>query len=247
MPDHLDALAGLTLIFVAAGMVKGVIGLGLPTVAMAFLTLTMPPADAAAILVLPSFVTNVWQLAGPQLARLLRRLWSMQLASALATVATAHWLGAVSSAGAVAGLGAALMLYALTGLAPVRLELPAAVEPWLGPVVGAATGAVTAMTGVFVIPAVPYLHALRLSPDDLVQALGISFTVSTIALAISLAGEGQFGWPNAGASALALTAAFAGMILGTMLRARMAPATFRRWFFIGLLLLGAHLLLRGLF
>ena len=171
----------------------------------------------------------------------------MQLASALATVATSHWLGAVSSAGAVAGLGAALMLYALTGLAPVRLELPAAVEPWLGPVVGAATGAVTAMTGVFVIPAVPYLHALRLSPDDLVQALGISFTVSTIALAISLAGEGQFGWPNAGASALALTAAFAGMILGTMLRARMAPATFRRWFFIGLLLLGAHLLLRGLF
>jgi len=247
MPDHLDALAGLTLIFVAAGMVKGVIGLGLPTVAMAFLTLTMPPADAAAILVLPSFVTNVWQLAGPQLARLLRRLWSMQLASALATVATAHWLGAVSSAGAVAGLGAALMLYALTGLAPVRLELPAAVEPWLGPVVGAATGAVTAMTGVFVIPAVPYLHALRLSPDDLVQALGISFTVSTIALAISLAGEGQFGCPNAGASALALTAAFAGMILGTMRRARMAPATFRRWFFIGLLLLGAHLLLRGLF
>jgi uncharacterized protein len=248
MPDHLDALAGLTLIFVAAGMVKGVIGLGLPTVAMAFLTLTMPPADAAAILVLPSFVTNVWQLAGPQLARLLRRLWPMQLASALATVATAHWLGAVSSAGAVAGLGAALMLYALTGLAPpVRLELPAPLEPWLGPVVGAATGTVTAMTGVFVIPAVPYLQALRLSPDDLVQALGISFTVSTIALAISLAGEGQFGWPNAAASALALAAAFAGMILGTMLRARMAPATFRRWFFIGLLLLGAHLLLRGLF
>jgi uncharacterized membrane protein YfcA len=247
MPDHLDALAGLTLIFVAAGMVKGVIGLGLPTVAMAFLTLTMPPADAAAILVLPSFVTNVWQLAGPQLARLLRRLWSMQLASALATVATAHWLGAVSSAGAVAGLGAALILYALTGLAPVRLELPARLEPWLAPVVGAATGAVTAMTGVFVIPAVPYLHALRLSPDDLVQALGISFTVSTVALAISLAGEGQFGWPNAGASALALAAAFGGMILGATLRARMAPATFRRWFFIGLLLLGAHLLLRGLF
>lgn len=247
MADHLGALAGLTLIFVAAGMVKGAIGLGLPTVAMAFLTLTMPPADAATILVLPSFVTNVWQLAGPQLARLLRRLWPMQLASGLATVAAAHWLGAVSSAGAVAGLGAALMLYAVTGLAPVRLELPTRLEPWLGPVVGAATGAVTAMTGVFVIPAVPYLQALRLSPDDLVQALGISFTVSTIALALSLVGEGQFGWPNAGASALALAAAFAGMMLGAALRARMAPTAFRRWFFIGLLLLGAHLLLRGLY
>lgn len=246
MPDHLGLLAGLTLIFVLAGLIKGVIGLGLPTVAMAFLTLMLPPADAAAILVLPSFVTNVWQLAGPQLARLLRRLWPMQLASALATLATAHWFGAVSSAGAVAGLGAALVLYALTGLAPLRLELPARLEPWLGPLVGAATGAVTAMTGVFVIPAVPYLHALRLSPDDLIQALGISFTVSTIALAVALAGGGQFAWPSVGASGLVLAGAFAGMILGTALRARMQPATFRRWFFIGLMALGAHLLLRGL-
>lgn len=246
MPDHLGVLAGLTLIFVLAGLIKGVIGLGLPTVAMAFLTLMLPPADAAAILVLPSFVTNVWQLAGPQLARLLRRLWPMQLGSALATLATAHRFGAVSSAGAAAGLGGALMLYSLTGLAPLRLELPKRLEPWLGPVVGATTGAVTAMTGVFVIPAVPYLHALRLPPDDLIQALGISFTVSTIALAVTLAGGGQFAWPSVGASALVLAAAFAGMIIGTALRVRMHPATFRRWFFIGLLALGAHLLLRGL-
>src|SRR5262249_44674247 len=132
-----------------------------------------------------SFVTNVWQLAtGPRLAVLARRLWPMQVAATVATIVAARWLGAVSSAGTLAALGAALALYAITSLAPLRIEVPARTEWWLGPLVGGATGIVTATTGVFVIPAVPYLQALRLTSEDLVQALGLSFTVSTIALAV---------------------------------------------------------------
>src|SRR5689334_210415 len=178
MDQNLGILAGLTLVFCFAGFVKGVIGMGLPTVAMGFLTLLMPPAEAAIVLVLPSFVTNVWQLAaGPRLMALLRRLWPMLLAATVATIAAARWLGAVSSAGTLAALGAALALYALTSLLPLRLAVPARHEWWLGPLVGAATGIVTAATGVFVIPSGPYLQALRLDPEDLIQALGLSFTV----------------------------------------------------------------------
>src|SRR5580704_11395627 len=55
-------------VFLLAGLIKGVIGLGLPTVSMGLLAIVMPPLQAAAILVLPSFLTNVWQmLAGPSL------------------------------------------------------------------------------------------------------------------------------------------------------------------------------------
>ena len=69
-----------TIAFLIAGFVKGVIGLGLPTVAIGLLGLVMPPAEAAALLVVPSLVTNVWQLAaGPSLMTLLRRLWPMLL------------------------------------------------------------------------------------------------------------------------------------------------------------------------
>jgi uncharacterized membrane protein YfcA len=221
--------------------------MGLPTVAMGFLTLLMPPAKAAAVLILPSFVTNVWQLAaGPRLMALLRRLWLMQVAAALATVAAALWFGPVNSAAAVTGLGAALVLYALVSLAPLDLGLPAAAEPWLGPIVGAATGIVTALTGVFVLPAVPYLQALRLDPEDLVQALGLSFTVSTLALGVALAADGQFRAPHLGASLLGLLAAIAGMWLGQTLRTRMRPASFRLWFLLGLMGLGAHLMLRAI-
>ncbi len=40
--------------------------------------------------------------------------------------------------------------------------------------------------GVFAIPAVPYIGALGLSKDELIQALGLSFTVWTIALAAAI-------------------------------------------------------------
>ena len=74
-----SALAVVTLTFVLAGFVKGVIGLGLPTVAMGLLAVVMTPAQAAALLVAPSFLTNVWQAMGPELAPLTRRLWPMLL------------------------------------------------------------------------------------------------------------------------------------------------------------------------
>ena len=45
-------------------------------------------------------------------------------------------------------------------------------------------------------------------------------------------------------SLFALAAALLGMVAGQWVRLRVRPETFRRWFFIGLLALGAHLVLR---
>ena len=76
------------LIFIAAGLVKGVTGMGLPTVAMGLLGLLMPPQAAAALLVLPSLLTNLWQLlAGPALAQIVRRLWLMMTGIIIGTLA----------------------------------------------------------------------------------------------------------------------------------------------------------------
>jgi uncharacterized membrane protein YfcA len=131
-------------------------------------------------------------------------------------------------------------------VAKPRLRVPPGAERWAGPVAGAATGLVTGATGVFVVPAVPYLGALGLGRDDLVQALGLSFTVSTLALAAGLAWHGALPMQAAGASLLALAPALAGMALGGWLRARVRPETFRLCFFLGLLALGAELVWRGL-
>jgi uncharacterized membrane protein YfcA len=247
MMDTLSLAPMLFGIFLLAGMVKGLLGLGLPTVTMGLLGLAMPPVQAAALLLVPSLVTNVWQLlAGPRFAALIRRLWPMMLAIVVGTLAGSGIIaGAVASAASM-GLGIALALYGLVGLLKPQLRIPPAVEPWAGPLVGAMTGLVTGATGVFVIPAVPYLGSLGLNRDDLVQALGLSFTVSTLALAAGLALHGALPLATSGTSLLAVLPALIGMWLGGWLRLRVRPETFRRGFFIGLLILGGELIWRGL-
>ena len=99
------------------------------------------------------------------------------------TLAGSGVLAGDASGLAAGGLGAALILYAGVSLSGVRFDTPQRHEWWLSPLIGASTGLVTGATGVFVIPAVPYLQSLGLEKDELVQALGLSFTVSTVALA----------------------------------------------------------------
>jgi uncharacterized protein len=237
----------VALTFVAAGLVKGVAGMGLPTVAMGLLGLAMAPAEAAAFLVIPSLVTNVWQfLSGPHRLVLLRRTWPMLLSICLATWAAAGLITGSDARRATAWLGAALVAYAATGLARIRLTVPERFEVWLSPAIGAATGVVTGATGVFAVPAVPYLEALGFEKDDLIQVLGLSFTTSTIALAVGLASRGALQVSSAGASAICTLPALLGMAIGQAIRARVNPATFRTVFLVGMLLLGADLAIRSI-
>jgi uncharacterized membrane protein YfcA len=97
---------------------------------------------------------------------------------------------------------------------------------------------------VFVLPAVPYLQAIGLEKDELVQALGLSFTVSTLALAAGLLQGDMLRPASLGISLLSLAPALGGMVLGQLVRRRIAASTFRTVFFAGLLLLGAYLALR---
>jgi uncharacterized protein len=187
--QHLGPALTLLVIgtFLLAGTVKGVIGLGLPTVAMGLLGLAMLPAQAAALLIIPSTITNLWQLSfGGHLGALSKRLWPMLLLIFLGTGLGSLWLGMDGGPWVVRALGGALLVYALCGLLLPTLRVPAGSERWLGPLCGLLTGIVTSATGVFVIPAVPYLQALGLHRDQLVQALGLSFSVSTLALAAGL-------------------------------------------------------------
>ena len=233
-------------VFALAGFVKGAIGLGLPTISMGLLAIVMTPVQAAAILILPSFVTNVWQMvAGPALTTVARRLWSMMVAVCLGTWAGLGLMTGATARFGTALLGVALALYAVAALATLRLSVPRGWEPILSPIVGIITGLITAATGVFVIPAVPYLQAIGLQKEELVQALGLSFTVSTIALAINIGLEGGLQLYLVSDTLVAVTLACVGMWVGQALRLRMSPLTFRKWFFAGLLVLGSYLIGRS--
>jgi uncharacterized membrane protein YfcA len=241
-------LTAIAATFFIAGIVKGVTGMGLPTVAMGVLGALISPLAAASLLIVPSFVTNVWQLlAGPQFTSITRRLWLMMLTIIVGTVLGSSWLASGNTRFTTAALGAALLVHAGYTLFARQLRVPQHWERWLSPAVGATTGIVTGCTGVFVIPAVPYLQALGLEKDELVQALGLSFTVSTIALAAGLDYRGALQLDNLILSALAVIPALGGMWARQVIRNGISPATFRLGFLLCLLLLGAEMALKSIF
>lgn len=245
MPD-----ASLLLIlatFLLAGLVKGVIGLGLPTVSLAILTVALDLPTAMALLLVPSFVTNLWQaLVGGDSRLVLRRTWPFLL---LATVTV--WFGAqtlkfVQLPTLAALLGILLVAYAGASLSGVRYTISEPQAKWAGPLLGLVNGILTGMTGSFVVPGVMYLQALGFTRDALIQAMGMLFALSTLALALALQSNHLLTVEHGINSAIALLPAIAGMLLGQRIRRRISESLFRQLFFVSLLALGAYIIVTAL-
>jgi uncharacterized membrane protein YfcA len=228
--------------FLLAGFVKGVIGLGLPTVSMGLLAVTMPPSHALAIVIVPAIVTNIWQtFVGPWLRDIIRRLWPLMVGTIIGIWLNAGMLtGPYARYGTIV-LGVLLVIYAIIGLKKFSFKVAARHEKWVGGIVGVMTGAISAATGVQVIPSMPFMQAIGMEKDELVQALGVFFTTATVALAFNLSSAGLLTAATALPGAVAMAGAFAGMFIGQAVRSRLEPEAFRRWFLIAMILLGLYL------
>lgn len=237
-------LSFIAVVFLLAGLVKGMIGLGLPAVSMGLLTMMISPFQAASLLIVPSMVTNIWQLcAEGQVLRILQRFWSLLLGIIIGSIWSIFPRLGQSDFNSEALLGGMLLLYGLYGLAAKQIPNLSRYAGVLSPLMGYLGGALTVATGVVVIPVVPYLQSLHLQRDDLVQSLGMAFTVSTACLAIFLQQNPvdhlpiDYAW-----SVMALVPALLGMWLGTRIRYRIAEQKFRKVFFLGLMMLGGYML-----
>jgi uncharacterized protein len=245
MLDPVD-LSLVTLTFLVAGGVKGVIGLGLPTVSLALLTATLGLQPAMALLLVPSFVTNVWQATTGGNGRIIiARIWPFLLPATVTVWIGASALTRVDVSLLSALLGMLLVVYSLLSLSGLRGSIPRRSEAWAGPIVGTINGVLTGMTGSFVVPGILYLQAIGLPRDMLIQAMGILFTASTVALAVALGGRNLLTFELGAISTAAVLPAIAGMILGQRLRQRLSEIAFRRVFFLSLLALGAHIVARS--
>ena len=232
--------------FLLAGGVKGVIGLGLPTVSLAILTATVGLQPGMALLLVPSFVTNLWQaMVGGNFVEILKRTWVFLL---MATVTV--WIGglvlvAVDVSWLSALLGLLLMMYSALSLTRPSVSLPSAWESWAGPLAGTVNGVLAGMTGSFVVPGVLYLQAIGLPRDQLIQVMGMLFTVSTAALAVSLGHQNLLSAELGTISIVSVVPAIIGMVLGQKLRQRLSEDRFRKVFFTSILFLGLYIIVRS--
>ncbi len=243
-PAILIFIAG---VFLLAGAVKGVIGVGLPSVSLGLLAAVMSLQPAIAITLAPALATNIWQGAlGGHAKVLFRRLWPFLLAIVIAIGFGTQVLARVDNRLLSALLGFLLVIYGVTGLQRPSIRLPQGWEGWSKPVVGLVNGLITGMTGTFVVPATLYLQSLGLPRDQLIQAMGMVFGLSSLVLAIALGSQNMVSGDLALISLAAILPALIGMWLGERIRRRLSEALFRKVFFVSLILLGAYVVVRAL-
>ena len=229
-------------VFLLAGFIKGVLGLGLPTVSIGLLAVAMPPAHALAIVIVPGILTNVWQtFAGPYFLDIVKRLWPLMIGLAVGIRVNAGMMTGPYARYGTIFIGVLLVIYAAVSLRQFVFKVSRRDEKWVGGIVGVITGLISAATGVQVIPSMPYFQAIGMEKDELVQALGVFFTVATVALAFNLSAAGLLGESTALPGVIALACSFTGMAIGQAVRTRLDAETFRRWFLIAMILLGLYL------
>ena len=228
--------------FGLAGLVKGVVGLGLPTVSLGVLSLFVDLPTAMVLLIMPSFCTNIWQaLAGDGFCQLLWRLWPFLLAATLMVHVGGALFLQIDVALLERALGGLLILYAVSGLVGGVPNIAPNSERLIGIACGAINGLLTGLTGTLFVPGVMFLQALNFHRDKLVQAMGMLFAVSTASLGMALFWNGLI-VPDLGAlSGIALLPALAGMYGGQILRRYVSEHLFRRLFLIALGVLGLYI------
>ena len=233
--------------FLLAGFIKGVIGMGLPVVALAFLGSTLGLREALTIMLIPAIATNTWQaLAGPAFGMLVRRMWSF-----LAAACIGIWFGVGVLAGAksetmMALLGVTLCTYCAVTMLHAQMPPPGKREPWMSPLMGGLGGAMFGMTGIMIVPGVLYLQTLGLKRDVFVQALGLTFVTISLALGTSLTGRSLMTQDLVLMSLTALVPTAAGLALGRRYRHHISEERFRRIFFVALFIIGLDMLRRAL-
>lgn len=244
----LSALALATFGFAFAGFVKGLTGLGFSSTCLPFLVLALGLKTAIPLVLLPSLATNASvMIDAGHFKETVTRFWPMYLLTLIGLGVGLYLLVSFDETGLVVVLGLVLMAYGVWALAKPDLRLPSHLEKPLALPSGFLTGIINGCTGCQLVPSMPFLMALHLEPSRFLQAINISFSLSSLVVALGLAKFGLLTWKILGLSALSFVPVFAGIWLGTRLRKRLSVEAFRKAALSVLVLLGALLLLRAVF
>ena len=251
MADVLAIAPGLIaisiVVFVLAGFVKGLVGFGLPTIGLGLMTVFVGVEKAMILILWPAFLTNVWQaMSGGHLKGLIRRLWPFLTAAVVTLAGGTFILTQLPEGAADLLLGLLMIAYAVPMLVGASITVPEALVVPVGVVAGLVNGVLSGLTGSYTVPGVMYLQALGLTRDELIQAMGLLFLLSTVALGASLGSFGLVTGQEALGSLFLVLPALSGVWVGQRLRRQVSEAAFRRLIQAAILGLGLYLVPLGL-
>lgn len=228
------------------GLVKGTVGIGMKAITLGLLATVVQLPVAIALLIVPGIAANAWQvLGGGSVVGSFKRIWTLLLACCIGVWVGAEILVVANTQLLTIGLGILLATYASYALLAPRIPTPGRHESWMSPIIGGLNGMAAGMTGSDVIPGVPYLQAMGLTRDALVQAMGLLFLTASFAIALAFQQKGLLDARLAVSSFVSAIPALTGYYLGAKVRQRISEALFRKVLLLSLLLLGLYIVIRN--
>lgn len=232
---------------IAAGLLKGTIGIGMPVVALPLLSLFIDVKSVAMLLSIPLIFSNLPQaLEGGETGRCLVRVMPVVLGMIPGVFLGVRILLALDAD--VAKIVAGLVLIGIGGitlLAPTlqlhsRLILPAGLTFGF---FGGILGGIAAMAGPLVFI---FLLAKGLRGKAFTKEASLYLVVSAGLLAVLLTASRQFNWLDVSVSTAATLPVALGMYVGQHMRDKIAAETFRKLVLLAVIAAGAELLRHGL-
>jgi uncharacterized membrane protein YfcA len=219
----------LAVSLVIAGVLKGVIGVGMPIVAFPMLTMLVDVQTAVMLLSMPLVLSNIPQALEGGLVG--QTLW--RLAPVLVGMVPGIWIGVVvllnvdpAVAKIVAGVGV-ILVAALMLLAP-KLQIK---QRMIGPIglgagfCGGLLGGIAALSGPLVFI---FLLAKGLSGKAFTKEASMFLVVSSVLLASALTSSRRFDWHDVLISTLATAPVVAGMLVGQQVRDAVPAYAFKK-------------------
>jgi uncharacterized membrane protein YfcA len=222
------ALLGIVVALLLGGMVKGVVSIGVPLVAMPILSHFLPIKDAVLLLSMPIILGNIPQaLEGGDLLPTVRRIAAPLLGTVIGNVVGVTVLIALAPHRAQAAAGALLMVAALLLLASPRLTLSPAWAKPAGFLLGFGAALMESIASVPGPLLAMYLIATGATGKTFTKQIAIILVVSIVTLVLTFSGGAHASWTDLAISACASVPVIAGILLARPLRDRLPPAAFR--------------------
>ncbi|MFK7867889.1 MAG: sulfite exporter TauE/SafE family protein [Roseobacter sp.] len=245
--DLTTLLLGAGGAFLFAGLVKGVAGIGMPTAAIALITLFEGPRVAIALVLLPMLASNAWQMwRGGMIRRTVQRYWLFAVVLFAGVTATAFGTAGAGDRFLLAALGIVVLIFVAASVRrlipplPDRLDKPAQVG------FGLFAGIIGGMTAAWGAPLAMYLATREVDKDEFIRATGFLIVVGSVPLCVSYAQLGFLSGPLAGVSAAMILPTILGFSLGERLRRHLSPEGFRNALLLVFAVLGVNLLRRAI-
>lgn len=247
LSDPALAAAVFAVAFVA-GIVKGVVGFAMPTILLSGLSSLISPEIALSALIIPTLLTNGWQALRQGVSAAfasVRKYWRFLTAGGVFMVVFAQIVPLVEPTTLLLVLGILISGFAamqLRGWQP-KIDRPTAVSEML---VGALTGVIGGLSGIWGPPTVTYLTAMNTDKKDQVRIQGVIYGLGAVVLLIAHTASGVFNRETAPLSFVLVVPAMLGLFIGFAIHDRIDQQAFKRATLIVLFVAGLNLLRRGL-